>query len=95
MKDPHPLNAGNKLLFFIHIDVDTFMSLTKSIDARDGIDITKNMNMIFNTINTIQVTFLIFYYTGKIGILIINMVLLNCKQTCVSENNVIQMLAVA
>ena len=32
----HPLNAGNKLLFFIHIEVDTLMSLTKSIGAIDG-----------------------------------------------------------
>jgi hypothetical protein len=32
----HPLKSVNKLLFFIHIEVATLMSLIKSIGAIDG-----------------------------------------------------------
>jgi len=32
----HPLNEGNRSLFFIHNEEDTLISLTKSASAIDG-----------------------------------------------------------
>jgi hypothetical protein len=53
------------------------------------------MNMIFNSVYTIQMTFLVFYDTINISIQIINMILLYCSQTIFGpEDKMIQMLTI-
>jgi hypothetical protein len=57
--------------------------------------ISENMKVIFDTINTIQVAILVFYYSCNIGIKLIGMILVNCWLTIFcSDNNVIDVLTV-
>ena len=91
----HPLNAGNRPLLFIHNDVDTLISLMKSIGAIDGCISVSICKVIFNAVNTIQMAVFIFYKTCNVGIKSIHIILFYSMQTVFgSENKMIEMLTV-
>ena len=57
--------------------------------------IGQNMQVIFNSINSVQMAILVLNYTSNVGIKLIGMILFNSGKTILcSENKVIQKLTV-